>query len=180
MTRATIATVALGLACAGVGVYYGVKTMNLQPGAAQASANPVATLLAQRLATPDGTMHNLAQWKGRTLVVNYWATWCAPCVEEMPALSAMQQSLPQTVQILGIGIDTLANISTFTTRYHIAYPTYVAGTGGLESMRQFGNELGGLPYSVLIDGTGTVVHTYIGKLDLDGLRRDILALPAKS
>jgi len=178
LSRSTVVAVAIGLAFASAGLYVGLKASGNQPSMPRASSGPVETLLAQQMTTPDGTVQSLSQWKNRKIVVNFWATWCAPCVEEMPALSAMQQALtPNTVQIIGIGIDTPANIKAFTARHGISYPIFVAGIAGTELMRQFGNKAGGLPYSVLIDGNGKIIRTYIGKLDMNALQRDITALP---
>jgi len=179
MSRSTVVAIATGLVFTVVGMYVGVNRSSSQTGSQATLPSPVAALLSQQMATPDGTLQNLSQWKDRAIVVNFWATWCAPCVEEMPALSAMQEVLsPETVQIIGIGIDTPANIRDFVARHKISYPVFVAGVAGTELMRQFGNKSGGLPYSVLIDRHGKIARTYLGKLDMDSLKRDIMALPS--
>jgi thiol-disulfide isomerase/thioredoxin len=128
---------------------------------------------------PDaaGKPADMKQWKGRPLVLNFWATWCAPCVEEMPELTALQNELqPGKIQILGIGIDNPASVSAFADKYKIAYPLYVAGMEGSELSRQLGNQAGGLPFTVLIDANGKVKKTYLGRLKMDELRRDIAAM----
>ncbi|HYD19254.1 MAG TPA: TlpA disulfide reductase family protein, partial [Patescibacteria group bacterium] len=82
----------------------------LSPAAAESSA--VSTLLSQSMKDADGKEQPLAQWKGQALIVNFWATWCAPCVDEMPELSSLQQEIAgQNIQILGIGIDSASNIA---------------------------------------------------------------------
>ena len=95
----------------------------------------------------------------------------------MPELTELQKELqPKNIQILGIGIDSPANISAFAEKYKIAYPLYVAGMEGSELSRQLGNQAGGLPFTVLIDASGKVKKTYLGRLKMDELRRDIAAM----
>jgi thiol-disulfide isomerase/thioredoxin len=151
-------------------------------GARQFQPVPVAPSAADQFygrSMPDaaGKPADMKQWKGRPLVLNFWATWCAPCVEEMPELTALQNELqPGKIQILGIGIDNQASVSAFADKYKIAYPLYVAGMEGSELSRQLGNQAGGLPFTVLIDANGKVKKTYLGRLKMDELRRDIAAM----
>jgi thiol-disulfide isomerase/thioredoxin len=122
-------------------------------------------------------MQPLSQWQGQTLIVNFWATWCAPCVEEMPELTALQTELaPSNIKIIGIGIDSSDNIREFTAKYKITYPLYIAGGSGIELSRQFGNQTGGLPFTVIIGPKGNIKKTYLGRLKMDQLRADIRAL----
>ena len=168
--------VAVGLAFAALGVYFGARApIGKTPVVATAPA--VSGLFAQTMADASGTMQPLAQWQGKPMVVNFWATWCGPCVQEMPELSALQAELaPRKVQIVGIGIDSPTNIREFAAKYKISYPLYVAGMGGTELARQFGNQAGSLPYTVLIAADGKVAKVYLGKLKMDELRRDLAAL----
>lgn len=140
-------------------------------------SGPVQALYQQSLPDAQGVPQALARFKGKALLVNFWAPWCAPCVQEMPELSALQtESVGQQVQIIGIGIDSPANIAEFAAKFKIAYPVYVAGMGGTDLSRQFGNSAGGLPYTVLIGADGTVRKTYLGRLKFDQLRADLAAL----
>lgn len=162
-----------GALCAGLGLYFSLHAPagDLQPPSAAAS------LFAQSLPTPAGDLQRLAQWQGRPVIVNFWATWCAPCIEEMPALSALQTELTAgKVRILGVGIDSPSNIRQFAARYNITYPVYIAGMSGTDLARQFGNTSGSLPYTALIGADGHVVKTYLGKLNMTELRRDVATL----
>lgn len=160
------------LFCA-IGIYFGVKRLEPQPPANQATA----ALMAQTLPDVQGKPQRLAQWKDHPIVVNFWATWCTPCVQEMPELSSLQSELaPRGIQIIGIGIDSPSNIAEFSQKYKIAYPLYVAGMGGTELSRQFGNHSGSLPFTVLVGSDGHVRKTYLGRLKFDELRRDLAAL----
>ena len=80
------------------------------------------------------------------------------------------------MQILGIGIDSASNIAEFAAKYKIAYPLYVAGMEGTDLSREFGNQAGGLPFTVLIGADGKVRKTYLGRLKFDELRKDLASL----
>ena len=130
----------------------------LSPAMAQPAA--VAELMTQTLPDPAGAPQRFDQWRGKILVVNFWATWCAPCVKEMPALSALQTELTgKKIQIVGVGIDSAANIQQFLTKYKITYPLMVAGMGGAKTTRAFGNQTGGLPFTVVIGRRGEIHKT---------------------
>ncbi len=119
----------------------------------------------------------LSQWQGKAMVVNFWATWCAPCVREMPELDAMAKELAaKNIAVIGIGIDSPSNIAQFAAKLKISYPVYVAGMEGTDLARELGNAQGGLPYTVLIGADGAVRKTYLGQLKFDQLRADLAAL----
>jgi thiol-disulfide isomerase/thioredoxin len=163
----------IGLLFAGLGIYAGGTRTSVP-------ADPVAALFARQMPDATGTLHPVGQWKGKTVLLNFWATWCAPCVEEMPELNALQAEMAaRNIQIIGIGIDSAANIAQFSSKYKISYPLYVAGMDGAGLSHEFGNTLGGLPFSVLIGPDGAVKKTYLGRLKPDQLRRDLgsAALP---
>ena len=95
----------------------------------------------------------------------------------MPELTELQTELAgKNIQILGIGIDSPSNIREFAAKYKITYPLYIAGLTGSELSRQFGNQAGGLPFTVIIGPKGDVRKTYLGRLKMDQLRADIAAL----
>ncbi|WP_338766917.1 TlpA disulfide reductase family protein [Massilia sp. METH4] len=152
-------------------------TATVPPEGAAAASAVVNAFLARSMPDAQGTQQALAQWKGKPLLVNFWATWCAPCVKEMPELSALQRSGKyKDLQVIGIGIDSPSNIAQFTQKFQIAYPIYVDGVGGTELARQFGNTQGGLPFTVLIGADGQVKKTYLGLLKFDQLHQDLAAL----
>ncbi|NMM27065.1 MAG: TlpA family protein disulfide reductase [Glaciimonas sp.] len=163
----------VGVLFAAIGAYF--STQRLAPEAAQGSA--VEDLLAQTLPDAHGQPKNLSAWRGRPMVINFWATWCAPCVEEMPELSALQTEIsPRGIQILGIGIDSAVNIAVFANKYQITYPLFAAGASATALARAFGNQVGGLPFTVLIGRDGEVKKTYLGRLKMDVLRSDLSLL----
>ena len=93
----------------------------------------------------------------------------------MPELSALQKEITaKNIQIIGIGIDSAAHIAEFSEKHKVDYPLYVAGISGAELARQFGNQAGGLPFTVLIDATGQIKKTYIGRLKMEELQQGLL------
>lgn len=137
----------------------------------------VTALYAASMNDAQGRPQALSQWQGKALVVNFWAPWCAPCVEEMPELDRLaRDSAAKNIHIIGIGIDSPSNIAQFAEKFSISYPLYVAGMNGTELARQFGNAAGGLPYTVLIGPDGQVKKTYLGRLKFEELKVDLAAL----
>ncbi|MDQ9171276.1 TlpA disulfide reductase family protein [Oxalobacteraceae bacterium R-40] len=170
MKRSYIVVAAIALASAALGIV--VSTQRWSPDPPQDSAT--AALFRQSLPDAQAAIQPLSQWQGKTLVVNFWATWCAPCVDEMPELSALQQkSASKNIQIIGIGIDSAGNIKDFSLKHKITYPLYVAGVSGTELARKFGNQAGGLPFTVLVSPSGEVQKTYLGRLKMDELEKDL-------
>jgi peroxiredoxin len=157
----------------GIGVYVGIKRLHPSPPDNAA----VAALMQSRLPDTDNKPRDFAEWKGKTLLINFWATWCPPCVAEMPELVELQAEMaPRNLQIVGIGIDSPANIRQFSEKLQISYPLLIAGMEGTELSRQFGNQGGGLPFTVLIGPDGRVRQTYIGRLDMKKVRADLASL----
>ena len=140
--------------------------------------NPAA-LFDARLVGLDGQEFALSELRGKLLVVNFWATWCAPCVQEMPYLESMAKELPN-VKFVGIGIDTAQNIAQFVTKIQISYQLLVAGHAGISLVRELGNSAGGLPFTLLFDANGSIFDTLLGQVEPVDLRHRIDRLVAKS
>lgn len=163
----------IAVASAAIGIYFALERYT--PTSPEPSAT--AVLFNQTLPDSQGSPQALSQWKGKILVVNFWATWCPPCVEEMPELSALQKEMAsRNVQIVGIGIDSASNISEFLSKHKIDYPLYTAGMNGTELSKMFGNQIGALPFTVLIGTDGQIKKTYLGRLKFAELRQDLPAL----
>lgn len=161
-----------------LGAYFGLGGQGPREApSAAAPADPVQGLFAQTLPDADGKAQALSQWRGKAVLVNFWAPWCAPCVQEMPELSALQQEYAgKDLQIIGVGIDSPSNIAQFAAKFKIAYPLYVAGLDGTELARQLGNNAGALPYTVLIGADGRIRKTYLGRLKFGQLRADLKSM----
>ncbi|MBI3229133.1 MAG: TlpA family protein disulfide reductase [Burkholderiales bacterium] len=165
MKKNTVILAGVGIISALLGIYVSKQQVDhisqrvLADGSAQASAQPsdaVAQLFAMSLPDSDSKVQALSQWRGKPIVLNFWASWCAPCVKEMPALSKLQTDFaPRGVQVLGVGIDSPEAIAKFKQEHQISYPLLVAGIDGSELSRQLGNKAGGLPFTVLIGADRT-------------------------
>ena len=120
---------------------------------------------------PDGKPVSSTDWQGKLLVVNFWASWCPPCVEEMPALSRLQMEFKQqNVIFVGIGIDSPSNIREFLKKTPVAYPIVIGGMDGSNISKEMGNTQGALPFTVVINAQGKAVSSKLGKIDEDELK----------
>ena len=169
----------IGVAAVAAGAWFGLRHFGDRDSAG--GVDPmVRTLFGQTLPDAAGEPVALGGFEGKTVVFNFWATWCAPCIEEMPELSAMQSDLADRgVQIIGIGIDTDANIRRFAEKYPVSYPLLVAHGGALEWMRALGNSQGGLPFTVVVDPAGTIRTRVLGRFSEPALRGVIEAASAQ-
>lgn len=138
----------------------------------EAGAEPAPQALWNTtLPDADGHRLPLSHYRGHPLVINFWASWCDPCVAEMPELSRLQaENTRKGVQFIGIGIDSSSNIDAFLKRVKVAYPVYVAGFGGADLARAFGNSAGGLPFTVVVDSQGQIRYSRLGRVDPQALQ----------
>jgi len=135
------------------------------------SSAAVASLYSQTFNDADGTPQSLAQWKGKWLVLNFWATWCAPCVEEMPTLQQIAHDYGRRgVAVVGLAVDRPDAVRQFRSELKLELPLLVAGVNGSELARQLGNVSGALPYTVLISPRGTLVQARLGLIKPELLR----------
>ena len=160
---------ALLLAAAGVGA---AAIGGLVGALVSQSGSGAAALLAARYPDLDGQVRRLLDWQGRVVICNFWATWCAPCREEVPLLiSAKRQWANKSVEIVGIGIDSADKISEFAKTYQINYPVLIADGSALGLIRRLGNQAGGLPFTVVLDRAGGLVGQHLGALSEADLSR---------
>ncbi len=165
--------VAIAILFTAIGLYFGAKRFQPAPPADTA----VGALMQLSMKDSNGKQRKMSEWKGKTLLLNFWAPWCPPCVDEMPELVALQaERADKNFQIVGIGIDSPDNIRQFSEKHKITYPLLLGGLEGTELSRQFGNESGGLPFTVLITPDGTVRKTYMGRINLEKVRSDLASL----
>lgn len=132
---------------------------------ATAGTTDSAPLLALTLPDAAGKQETLGQWKGKVLVVNFWATWCEPCKEEMPRFIKLQDEYgARGLQFIGVAIDQPEKVRSFAQDIGLNYPTLVGGYGAIELSKTLGNRVGALPFTVVLNRSGSVVHTQLGPL----------------
>jgi thiol-disulfide isomerase/thioredoxin len=125
----------------------------------------LAALWALEAELPSGGVYKLAKLQGKPLVINFWATWCPPCVEEMPLLDAFyRQHAAKGWQMVGIAADNAAAVSKFLGKMPMQFPTPLAGLAGIELSRTLGNVSGALPFTVVINSAGEIALRHMGKL----------------
>lgn len=124
--------------------------------------------IARLFATPfpdlAGTVHTLEEWRGKPLVVNYWATWCPPCLREMPIFSRAQEQHPG-IRFVGIAVDTDQNVREFAAKTSVSYAILLGSKDAFPLMVNLGNFRRGLPFTVAFDATGKLRHVFLGALD---------------
>ena len=137
---------------------------------AAASNTDSGDLWAQRFTRPEGGELVLAELRGKPTVLNFWATWCPPCVKEMPELDRFAREFgPRGWQVVGIAVDSPDPVRDFLKKTPVSFPIGLAGFGGSEIARTLGNTQGGLPFSVVLDAAGHVTHRKLGATHFDEL-----------
>jgi len=117
------------------------------------------------LSDVDGEQRSLAEWQGKVIAINFWATWCPPCREEIPAFIELQQQYSsEGLQFIGIALEQAEDIRGFIDEYHVNYPSLVGSDDVIKVAKQLGNDIGALPYTVIIDRSGKIAFTRRGPL----------------
>jgi thiol-disulfide isomerase/thioredoxin len=161
------------------GIYVAAGRAAPAPATALADG-ALARLFATRLPDTGGKAQAIAQWQGKTLVINFWASWCPPCRDEMPAFSRLQtKHAANGVQFVGIAIDTRDNVVDFARNHPVSYPLLIADSEGIELARQLGNSRLALPYTIVIAPTGEVRLTRLGRVSEQELDALLPELPAR-
>lgn len=150
----------VGVAAAGVGA--GMAWQRFQPHDREPE-----NFWALSFPAPEegGQNLSLASMRGRPLLVNFWATWCPPCVEELPLLNRFyRENKANGWQIVALAVDKAESVRRFLARSPLDFPVGMAGMEGTELARSLGNEAGGLPYTVVFGRDGRVTERKIGQL----------------
>jgi thiol-disulfide isomerase/thioredoxin len=154
-----IGAVAAGAAAAGAGFAW----WRLRPEEGDPAA--IQRLWSLQFETPGGSPLAFAGLRGKPVLLNFWATWCAPCIEEMPMLAAFhRQHAANGWQVVGLAIDQPSSVRKFLQRMPVGFPIGLAGLEGTELTRSLGNDVGGLPFSVQFGADGRVLQRRMGRL----------------
>jgi thiol-disulfide isomerase/thioredoxin len=173
--KSIVAIVLAALVALGAGLFYGLGKQGQI--AAVAGDDSAATLLAVSLPDQAGVAQPMAQWKGKVLVVNFWATWCVPCREEMPEFVSIQRELAgKGVQFVGIAVDSPDKVEPFVREIGLNYPALIGGYGAMELSRTLGNRVMALPFTLIVNRDGNIAHRQLGPLKGDQLRKALADL----
>ncbi len=145
--------------------------------ATAASGGGAGDLWSLAFDRPEGGRIELASLKGKPLVINFWATWCPPCVREMPLLDGWaRQHAGQGLTVLGLAVDSPSPVREYLQKTPVSFPIGLTGFSGTELARQLGNEQGGLPFTVVFDAAGAPIVRKLGETkaaDLEAWARQL-------
>ena len=163
--RKNFPLVLAGLAALAVGVWFGWARIQTDTPAS------LDALWAAQLTDLRGNQVRMASLRGKPLIVNFWATWCGPCKEEMPDFQRLTTGeFADKIQIVGIGIDNADNMRSFADKIGITYTLLEGGAESLDMLKSLGNQVGGLPFTLVIDASGKSVMVRLGRATYEDLR----------
>jgi peroxiredoxin len=147
----------------------------------QPNSNASAAILFETsFPNENGENKSLKPYKGKIIVLNFWATWCEPCREEMPELSTLHTAYQhQNVVVLGMALDDVTAIKDFVAETKVSYPLFAAEGIGNELSSSLGNDKGVLPYTVIIKPDGFIAKTYFGRISKALLDKTLVPLMQK-
>ena len=144
----------------------------------QPPAQTTDALWSLTLPDTDGREQALAQWRGAPLLVNFWASWCAPCRKEMPMLAEMSRRFAP-VQFVGIGLDSAEVVALWRKAQKTPYPLLVGKSAVLDEVAALGNEARALPFTLLLDAQGAVFRVWLGAVPPEALQAALQDVGAK-
>lgn len=164
----TFSVLLLTAACSGFGLFQLISgdTVN----AAGPAANPPAIVPGFKVNDLDGKERTQKDWAGKYQLINFWATWCPPCVKEVPLLIDLQKQFGEReLQIIGIATDDVDAVKAFAEKYQINYPLLVGEMNTTLAAINYGNGLGALPYSILVSPEGKPLYNLLGELEHESI-----------
>lgn len=132
---------------------------------------------------PDlsGRQRSISEWQGKLLIINFWATWCPPCKKEIPEFIELQQHYSsEGLQFIGIAIEDKESVDEYLSFININYPVLIGGDGGIALAHQLGNLFDGVPFTVVVDAAGQIIHRHQGELSKEQILEVIKPLLANT
>ena len=158
-------------AAAGLALLAGISVSVFNNSVSQKEQRHVNSLGQFKLPDLDGKEQRLSQWQGKVLLINFWATWCPPCREEIPVfLSLRNQFSSAGFEVVGISIDYSSKVKKYRDSMQIGYPLLDGEEKGMSMMLELGSPTGGLPFSILYDRSGNAVHSKSGSYNQQELQ----------
>jgi thiol-disulfide isomerase/thioredoxin len=163
----------VAMAIAGTSGFVLQRYLATQDANNAATANPIIGQTRPEFAMMDieGNIRNIKEWDGQVVLLNFWATWCPPCLREIPDFIEVQHELAEhDFQIIGIAVDNETDVRDFVNTMSMNYPVMAGEMEAIELSQRYGNSIGGLPFSAVIDKNGKITHTITGELSKDRLK----------
>lgn len=153
--------------------YFSIERRNVEEPAETSLRQPDATETLAEFSLSDlrGNTRSISEWSGRPLILNFWATWCAPCRREMPLLQTLHQEREgEALEVIGIAIDRLDAVDAFVAESGVTYPILVGQQDAMDIAEQFGADFVALPFTVFTAGNGEILWLHLGELHREQLR----------
>lgn len=171
LKRRHLLTIGAAAALAGTGAAYWQSTLNVGETITKSKSSGLDDLWQMRFETPEGGQLAMQTLRGKPLLINFWATWCPPCVDELPLLESFyQQNKSKSMQIVGLAADKPETVRAFLKKLPLTFPIGITDLSGIALSKSWGNLAGGLPFSVMLAANGHVMQRKIGKLSNDDLK----------
>ena len=165
MSKTTSTLMMVGLAAAGLASGYLFNNWQHEQKVADSKISTNKEVVTSnirplfKLKDLEGKVRDVKEWDGQVLMINFWATWCPPCRKEIPAFIELQEKYKDKgFKILGIALDEKEAVINFTDPMGVNYPILMAEQEGIVLSKAYGNRLGVLPYTVIVDRKGNIVH----------------------
>lgn len=179
MSKTQLLLVAAGAAVALTAAYFAAPSQSQQVAGQAASSREISAepVFATSFRDLDDKLQPLKQWRGKVVVLNFWAPWCPPCREEIPDFISLQDKHGERgLVFIGVALDEKSKVQAFADEMGVNYPILLGEMEAVDLARKTGNRLGGLPFTVVIDRSGRIVASEVGGLTLARLEKIVLPL----